>query len=143
MKTKEPKKYLGTRIDPSLLGRIDRITVKSRGNRRMVIEQCLDAHLPILERQYGEDGPGGDPSAHRQRAIQELSEKFSLIVKGNDSSMAHNALHELGTVAFNRRRNGSGGKSNKPARRNNAFSNHGNAEIKSDCQQVAALHQAA
>lgn len=56
---KQPKRKLtGLRIDPVLLARVDAVAERQRSNQRIVIEQCIDAHLPKLELVFGISSPG-------------------------------------------------------------------------------------
>lgn len=55
------RKFFAMRIDPELLQRVERVAEKNRTNPRIVIEQCLDAHLKEMEANtLTRSGPDGD-----------------------------------------------------------------------------------
>lgn len=52
--TGPPKKQTALRLDPDLLKLIDKVAKSQRTSRTSVIEQCLDAGLPRLQKMYEE-----------------------------------------------------------------------------------------
>lgn len=52
-RTAPGREFFAQRVDETLVERMKRLAKKMRSNPRAVMEMCLEAHLPELERQFG------------------------------------------------------------------------------------------
>jgi len=68
------RKFVGVRMDSAMLARVLAVAAHQHSNQRIVVEQCVAAHLPVLEAAAGLNsipaaGAGKVPAAVAQKIV--------------------------------------------------------------------------
>lgn len=87
MNANEPKaktrKYVAVRMNSAILDRILAVAEQQHSNQRIVVEQCVAAHLPVLEAAAGLNSV---PAAGAGRVPPVVAQKIVGIVRGTHTS---------------------------------------------------------
>ena len=76
------RKYVGVRMDSAMLARILAVAEQQHSNQRIVVEQCVAAHLPVLEAAAGLNsvpaaGASKIPAAVAQKIVGIVRERHT------------------------------------------------------------------